>query len=108
MTAKQMAELIGVLRASGVEHFKSADMEIRFAPAQANHVTDKPSYPSPNAAVASTSPGTAAAAPPVEMKIPHHVNEVAKLLKLSDNDLVDRMFPDHSPEIEVPMPDEVA
>lgn len=37
-----------------------------------------------------------AAIPPVEMDIPHHANEVLGLLKLSDADLVDKMFPDYS------------
>lgn len=37
-----------------------------------------------------------AAIPPVEMEIPHHVNEVLGLLKLSDEQLVDKMFPDYS------------
>lgn len=34
------------------------------------------------------------AAPPVEMEIPHHTNEVMSLLKMSDEDLVDKMFPE--------------
>lgn len=34
------------------------------------------------------------AVPPVEMEIPHHTNEVMSLLKMNDNDLVDKMFPE--------------
>lgn len=37
-----------------------------------------------------------AAIPPVAIDIPHHLNEVRGLLKLSDEALVDRMFPDFS------------
>ena len=36
------------------------------------------------------------AIPPVETEIPHHENEVLNLLKLSDEQLVDKMFPDYS------------
>jgi len=31
-----------------------------------------------------------------EVEIPHHVDEVRKLLRLSDEDLVNRLFPDYS------------
>ncbi len=37
-----------------------------------------------------------AAIPPVEVEIPHHPNEVVSLLRLSDEDLVDKMWPDYS------------
>ena len=36
------------------------------------------------------------AIPPVEMPIPHNANEVLGLLKLSDEQLVEKMFPDFS------------
>lgn len=45
-------------------------------------------------------PATGAAVPPVEIEIPHHVNEVANLLKLGDEDLVDKLFPDYTKEPE--------
>jgi hypothetical protein len=37
-----------------------------------------------------------AAVPPVEMKIPHNASEVVNLLRLNDEDLVDRLFPDYT------------
>ena len=40
------------------------------------------------------------AIPPVDIEIQHHVNEVKSLLKLSDEDLVDKMFPDLSQQAE--------
>jgi|SRR5665213_2733239 len=41
-------------------------------------------------------PTPSQAAPPVEVDIPHHANEVLNLLRLNDEDLVDKMFPDYS------------
>lgn len=37
-----------------------------------------------------------AAIPPVEMEIPHHQSEVVNLLRLTPEELVDRMFPDYT------------
>jgi hypothetical protein len=33
---------------------------------------------------------------PTQLEIPHHENKVANLLKLSDNELVDKLFPDYT------------
>jgi hypothetical protein len=33
---------------------------------------------------------------PKDVEIPHQVSEVSKLLKLGDEDLVDRLFPDYT------------
>ncbi len=48
----------------------------------------------PHGTIETKAPSSPAAAPPVENKIPHHVNEVARLLKLNDEELVDALFPE--------------
>lgn len=44
-----------------------------------------------------------AAIPPTDIEIPHHVNEVMSLLRMGDEELVEKMFPDMSelPQAEV-------
>lgn len=39
-----------------------------------------------------------AAIPPVTMDIPHHQSEVVSMLRMSPNDLVERLFPDYTQE----------
>lgn len=97
MTLKETIKLLRTLKDCGVNSFKSGDIEIAFAnSSEAFEVPQSFSRNVPHGTI--KVPETAAAAPPVEMKIPHHVNEVAALLKLSNNDLVDRMFPE-APEV---------
>ena len=69
-------------------------MEVRLEPSTSNIVVPAPLLHQDKE---SKAPPHAAAAPPVEMEIPHHINEVSKLLKLSDEDLVDKLFPEHPP-----------
>ncbi len=93
MTLKGTNKLLHILRSHGVSHFKSAEIEIRFgvSPTQEPLIAVGPVLPRHEST--SPVPATAAAAPPVDLKIPHHINEVAALLKLSDEELVDKMFP---------------
>lgn len=86
-----------------MSHFKSLEIEVSFAHISSPTTNDyndssfdrpvdlRPAK-KPVGRPKKIVPGQAA--PPVETSIPHHVNEVAALLKLSDEDLVDRMFPD--------------
>lgn len=39
-----------------------------------------------------------AAIPPVTMDIPHHQSEVVSMLRMSPNDLAERLFPDYTQE----------
>lgn len=97
MNLKQTDKLLKLLRSHNVSHFKSLEIEVRLEAASVAHlavVSPLEELPTQAAGV----PPNPAAAPPVENTIPHHVNEVAALLKLSDNDLVDRMFPEAPPE----------
>lgn len=107
MNAKATEKLLKLLERHGVEHFRHGTVEVKFKTAPvavpgslasaAN--SSSPSHPQAAAArssakASSKAPPTAAAAPPVEIAIPHHENEVTKLLRLSDEDLVDRLFPE--------------
>lgn len=40
------------------------------------------------------------AVPPVQLEIPHHLNEVTSILKMSDEELVDQLFPDYTQHAE--------
>lgn len=97
MTIKATEQLLLLLRAHGVSHFKTPTIEIRIggAPPLDPVAAVGPVFSAPSSAKI---PPTAAAAPPVEMQIPHHINEVQKLLKLGDEQLVDALFPDHTQE----------
>lgn len=92
MKLEKTERLITLLKQSGVTYFKDGELEIRLdghssvsstAPLTSGFISTPPSFP-------------LQAVPPVETEIPHHVNEVQNLLKLSDEDLVDKLFPDYS------------
>lgn len=89
-----------LMRQHGVSYFKSTEVEVKIdgpfpmAPAIVP-VPSKPKEPAQQSF--NLGPETAAAAPPVEMEIPHHENQVLNLLRLSDNDLVDKLFPEGAP-----------
>jgi len=94
MTLQSTDKLLKLLRSHGVSHFKSPSIEVRidFAPQPSTLHAVGPSLSETKA------PESAAAAPPVEMPIPHHINQVAQMLKMGDEDLVDALFPE--PKIE--------
>ena len=92
MNTREIENLLQLLRAYGVNHFKTGEMEIQFGVSSPPEQFTTIGPPPPSSIV--KGPPTAAAAPPVAMEIPHHVNEVAALLKLSNEELVDRMFPE--------------
>ncbi len=89
MNLEKTERLIAMLRQNGVSHFKSEDVEIDFG-MPTKHI-EVPT----NTQLQEKAPPLQAV-PPVELEIPHHVNEVNKLMKLSDEDLVDKLFPDYS------------
>jgi hypothetical protein len=94
MTIKGTEKLLLLLRTHGVSHFKTPSIEIRIG---ASPAPDSVAAVGPVPFQASTTKAPPPqAAPPVEMQIPHHVNEVANLLKLNDDQLVDKLFPDHT------------
>lgn len=81
MTLDETKALIEMLRASGITHYKTADIELNLGPAPVLPVVSRETIASNEA---ETVPGP----------IPHIVKELTSLLKLSDTDLVDRLFPD--------------
>lgn len=95
MTTKTVERLLQILRAHGVSHFKTHEVEIMIGhpPALSDHLTTAGPASSSLKSEA-TPPPTAAAAPPVQMQIPHHINEVKNMLKLDDYSLADKLFPE--------------
>jgi hypothetical protein len=92
MNPSKAEKLFELMKRHGVEHFKTMELEIRMHSSQIAmpEISPKPSIPDSKPAP------PLQAIPPNEMKIPHHVNEVANLLKLNDEQLVDKLFPDFS------------
>lgn len=88
-----------LMKRHGVSYLKNIEIEVKMdsTPSEVppSQVVIKKSEPIQQAF--NMGPETAAAAPPVEMEIPHHENQVAKLLKLSDEALVDALFPEGAP-----------
>lgn len=85
MNPKEIKALIKTLRAAGITHYKTPELELSLDPVEPKKRLRK-----------------AKAEEPTEIK--HKVEELTSLLKLSDQDLVDRMFPDYT--IEDPQQDE--
>ena len=91
MTIQEILELIKLCKANGVTRFKSREISLRFG--------DTPVVESLKAVSSvpvskSSNPGDVL--PSEAKEIVHHVNEVTSLLRLSDEDLVDKLFPDYS------------
>lgn len=97
MTLKGTEKLLLLLRAHGVSHFKTAEVEIRIGVPPSLDSVIAVGAPPINMPIQKP-PATAAAIPPVKMEIPHHINEAARLLKLSDEELVNEMFPTGEPQ----------
>lgn len=93
MKVEKYERLFTLMKLYGVSHLKHADLEITFGGAPESFLKKEETPPYP---VTFTKAPPPQAVPPVESTIPHHVNEVANLLKLGDADLVDKLFPDYS------------
>jgi hypothetical protein len=92
MKLEEIAQLIQLLKANGVTRFKSDDIELKFG----GSVSLDSSAAIIPTKIAETKAPPLQAIPPVDLDIVHHVNEVANLLKLGDEDLVDKLFPDYT------------
>ncbi len=92
MNPQKIEKIFSLMKQFGVEHFKHEDLEIKMA----GQGTETARIELPSFTKSAPIAPEPQAIPPVESKIPHHVNEVADLLKLSDEDLVDKLFPDYS------------
>lgn len=115
MTASQIERLIKVLKANGVTRFRGEDLEIDFAAAASSSPTielpiPKPSEPEdvitlmPMKMPSSTTepkknPARANAGdiPTKNIDIPHHFNQMVSVLKMSDEELVNQLFPEGKP-----------
>lgn len=114
MTPSQIEKLIKTLRANGVTHFKSKEFEIKFKElevypsskiAEVSAKSERTNQSHAPAVASSTK--TAAGAPPllpVDANIPHRETLVSSLLKLNDEQLVDKLFPEGQDPYQIPQP----
>lgn len=94
MNPTKAEKLFSLMRQYGIAHFKNEQLEIKMGHIPGALIQPEDIVkPEPQVNMSAT---PSQAVPPVEMNIPHHVNEVHNLLKLSDNELVDKLFPDFS------------
>ena len=77
MKSEEVRELVRTLRECGVTRYKDGDVEMELGPEPID-----PDAPSPEPS----------------KEITHKVEELTSLLKLDDAALVDRLFPDHTPD----------
>lgn len=107
MNVTAAERLIKALRAAGVTYFKSEEFEVRFGAVESQ--TKSPSGPAVSKtqeiplqksidALQSTNVQKSAQAnsgdvPVKEMKIPHQLNEMVSVLKMNDEELVNKLFP---------------
>ncbi len=79
MEPKKIKALVKLLRAQGVTHYKTPELELNLGPVVSREtkvkVKDEESK---------------------DKEIPHKVVELTSLLKLDDVGLLDRLFPDHT------------
>lgn len=106
MTAKQTENLVRALARLGVTYVKTSEIEVHLSANSDAHSdpiveqveTSLPRSPlqTPQATVAS--PPQPKEGEKSDKEIPHTIEELASLLKLSDKDLLDRLFPDATQE----------
>lgn len=83
-----------MLRANGVKYFKSDEVEIKLAaPSQVLAVSPISSEPRPMVVLEKDSKPLGDI-PIKEMQIPHQLNEMLSVLKMSPEQLVDKIFPE--------------
>jgi len=95
MNPEKLEKIFTLMQSFGVEYFKHEDLEIKMSIS----VQPKEQKQNPKTKAGHKSKSKQIepqAIPPVEMNIPHKPNEVMGLLKLSDEELVDKLFPDYS------------
>jgi hypothetical protein len=98
MTPKEIKSLIKTLRASGISHYKTPELELTLSPLIEKQI--KPIV-MPVATPQTVSRETPLDAPYEEEKPIEHTDvNLVSLLKLSDEDLLDRLIPDHTKEAE--------
>jgi len=96
MKITDIEKLFKMMKSFGVEHFKSEELEIKMGnvgPAQKPIEVPKESKPKPERK-GKIPPQQAI--PIVDLDIPHRLSEVTNMLKMSDSDLAETLFPDYS------------
>jgi hypothetical protein len=84
---KNLRDVCEVLREFNVGYFKTSEIELTMSlSALANKIS------APN----NSQPKDPEVSPEEEKEIKHKVEELTSLMRLSDTDLVDRLFPDHT------------
>lgn len=101
MTIKEIENLIQILRTNGVKYFKSDEVEIKLeavVPATTQVVASVSPESRPetkaNSRKQKQENRTLGDVPIKEMQIPHQINEMVSVLKMSPEDLVDKLFPE--------------
>lgn len=92
MTPRELLDLIAALRDSGVSHFKNGDIEIDF---REGHIKPAVNVLKLPVHQASDLKPVSLKEPPKEsdQKIPDIVHEMQTIYKMSDSELIDRLFP---------------
>lgn len=104
-----MEKLVKALRAAGVSYFKSEDVEIRFGAVESQTIVNtrgpvvpenvprrtrqKDKTPEDIARISSPNNVNAGDVPIKEMNVPHQLNQMASVMKMGDEQLVDLVFP---------------
>ena len=94
MNPEKLEKIFRLMQDFGVEFFKHEDLEIKMSALQPQKEEQKPKEERRNKS--KSKKVESQAIPPTEMVIPHKINEVTSLLKLGDEELVDKLFPDYS------------
>ena len=88
MDSKELRKVAKVMKDFGITHFKNAEFELSIS---ADVVFDR---------IAKTRKRRAKATDEVDEEIQHKIEELNSVMKIGDNDLVDRLFPDHTQDEE--------
>lgn len=95
--AKNLREVVQVLKEFGVSYFKNSEIELKLDISTSTHQSQKASVITP----------AEAAHVPVEIteqekeEIKHKLEEMTSVLNMSDTDLLDRLFPDSAAKEEI-------
>lgn len=98
MTSGELKELLALMREFGVTRYKAKgiDLRLELRPGDIVNPLNLPKEPLKYVSRETTqAPISESEASPTE-EITHKVVEMTSLLKLSDQELVDRLFPDHT------------
>lgn len=97
MNIEQTEKLIHLLKRNGLSHYKTEKLELSFFYYADSEQSDKSHMKTEiNSTQQETSEKLSSEKANMGDPIPHHENEVMNMLRMNDNDLVDKLFPDYS------------